>query len=196
MKNAWTKIISTACLLLLCFCVQAAEKRDDKNNREAFAQMVALVESNLFYIELTDAFPTGNSSVNIKTKYGTRTLGGEGHISLIGNRGEIVMLDSVAVGRLPFFGRGYTLPYGGDGGIEFNRDKITGRSVKVVNKRKKQYLEYKFSVPVRNDTFNIYMEIYANGTCTMNVTSNNRASISYSGTVTSIPEDKAKIYLK
>ena len=44
----------------------------------------------------------------------------------------------------------------------------------------------------RNDVFNFYIEVYANGKCSVNVTSNNRASISYGGKLTPIPEDKKK----
>lgn len=195
MKNR-IKILIAGFLLFSCFAVQAGERKKEKDNQEAFEKVVKLVESNFFYIEATDAFPSGNSSITIKTTYGSRTLGGEGHISLASNRGEIIMMDSVAVGRLPFFGRGYNLPYGGDGGIEFDKDAVKDRTIKVVNKRKKQYVEYKFSVQAKNDVFNIYMEVYANGKCSIHVTSNNRASISYAGILSPIPAEKAQIYMK
>ena len=75
---------------------------------------------------------------------------------------------------------------------EFEKAKIEKESLKVINKRKKHYIEYKFNVRNRNDFFNFYVEVYGNGKCSVNVTSNNRASISYSGKLTPIPEDKKK----
>ena len=93
---------------------------------------------------------------------------------------------------MPFFGRAYSTEYGQGGGIEFEKAKIENESFKVINKRKKHYIEYKFNVRNRNDVFNFYVEVYGNGKCSVNVTSNNRASISYSGDLTPIPDDKRK----
>ena len=75
---------------------------------------------------------------------------------------------------------------------EFEKAKIENESFKVINKRKKHYIEYKFNVRNRNDVFNFYVEVYGNGKCSVNVTSNNRASISYGGDLTPIPDDKRK----
>ena len=153
-----------------------------KRNRKATPRV--------FYIEVDQAFPTGNSSITIDSKYGQKRIGGEGYVSLATNEGQLFILDTIATGRLPFFGRAYSTEYGQGGGIEFEKAKIENESFKVINKRKKHYIEYKFNVRNRNDVFNFYVEV--NGKCSVNVTSNNRASISYGGDLTPIPDDKRK----
>ena len=150
------------------------------------------MKSREFYIEVDQAFPTGNSSITIDSKYGQKRIGGEGYVSLSTNEGQLFILDTIATGRLPFFGRAYSTEYGQGGGIEFEKAKIENESFKVINKRKKHYIEYKFNVRNRNDVFNFYVEVYGNGKCSVNVTSNNRASISYGGDLTPIPDDKRK----
>lgn len=105
-------------------------------------------------------------------------------------------MDTIATGKLPFFGRAYSVPYGEGGGIEFEEAKLLNESIKVIQKRKKQFIMYSFQVRNRNDIFSFYVEIYSNGHCSVKVNSNKRASISYSGKVSSIPEDKKAIYMK
>ena len=146
---------------------------------QEFQQTRQLIESNHFQFELNRVYPQDGQD-----------------LSRFNPRGKFVITDSVAKGTLPFFGRAYSLPYGEGGGIEFEKAKIEKESLKVINKRKKHYIEYKFNVRNHNDVFNFHVEVYGNGKCSVNVTSNNRASISYAGKLTPIPDDKKEIYLK
>ena len=175
-------------LLLTGFAGMAKEK--EKVDTAAFNKMVRLVESKNFYVNVDAAFPMGNGSITIDTKYGTKRLGGEGYVSLANNQGELFIMDTVVTGHMPFFGRAYNIPYGDGGGMEFENTKLEKEYVKVFQKKKKQYISYDFTVRKDGDVFNFHVEIYANGNCTVNVNSNNRASISYSGEVSPIPEDK------
>ena len=84
-------------------------------------------------------------------------------LSRFNPRGKFVITDSVAKGTLPFFGRAYSLPYGEGGGIEFD-----------------------------GDTYQISMEISGGGNCSVNLNSNNRAQISYSGTVSPVKDETGK----
>ena len=150
--------------ILLFTCLFAMGEKKQKSDTAGIAKIEQLMKSREFYIEVDHAFPTG----------------------------QLFMLDTIATGRLPFFGRAYSTEYGQGGGIEFEKAKIENESFKVINKRKKHYIEYKFNVRNRNDVFNFYVEVYGNGKCSVNVTSNNRASISYGGDLTPIPDDKRK----
>ena len=165
--------------ILLFTCLFAMGEKKQKSDTAGITKIEQLMKSREFYIEVDQAFPTGNSSITIDSKYGQKRIGGEGYISLATNEGQLFILDSVATGHLPFFGRAYSTEYGQGGGIEFENAKIENESFKVIHKRKKHYIEYKFNVRNRNDVFNFYVEIYGNGKCSVNVTSNNRASISY-----------------
>ena len=184
-------ILTIGILLFSVLFTIAAEKKVKTDTAES-NKLVKLIESKVFYIVVDDAFPTGNSSISISSKYGEKTIGGEGHVSLATNQGEIFFLDTVATGKLPFFGRAYSVPYGEGGGIEFDKAQINQESLNVVKKRKKQYVEYRFTVRNRNDVFTIYVEAYSNGRCNVKVNSNNRASISYDGKISAIPEEKMK----
>ena len=170
--------------ILLFTCLFTMGEKKQKSDTAGIAKIEQLMKSREFYIEVDQAFPTGNSSITIDSKYGQKRIGGEGYVSLATNEGQLFIL--------PFFGRAYSTEYGQGGGIEFEKAKIENESFKVINKRKKHYIEYKFNVRNRNDVFNFYVEVYGNGKCSVNVTSNNRASISYGGDLTPIPEDKRK----
>jgi hypothetical protein len=139
-------------------------------------------------VEATDAYPTGSSSVTINSRQGTATLGGEGHVSLATNRGELFFRDTIVDGHLPFFGRAYSLPYGEGGGFAFTKNRLDKPVVKVVKKRKRQHVEFSCSVTTAGDVITFHLEAHENGSCTLHVTSNNRASISYGGHLTPIEE--------
>ena len=74
-----------------------------RKSTASFNRIVELVKSKIFYITLDDAFPSGNSSIVIDSKYGKKTIGGEGHVSLAMNQGEIFLMDTIATGKLGIF---------------------------------------------------------------------------------------------
>ncbi|MFH7005079.1 DUF4251 domain-containing protein [Flavobacterium bizetiae] len=79
---------------------------------------------------------------------------------------------------LPFFGRAFNVPYGGDGGIKFEGipEKIT------VEKKKKNYI-LRATVKGRDDVYTLMFTIFFDGGATLSVNSNNRASIFYNGEI-------------
>ncbi|MDR2414344.1 MAG: DUF4251 domain-containing protein [Odoribacteraceae bacterium] len=180
--NTLRCILATSALLV-CLTSAGSERKKEKIDTTAFNKIVELVKSKVFRVEATDAYPTGNSSVTLSSPHGTTTLGGEGHVSLAGNRGELLFRDSIVTGHLPFFGRGYTLPYGEGGGFEFDKTSIKKTTVKVIKKKREQYARFSCSARVGNDVISLTLEVYENGRCTLHVNSNNRATISYGGFV-------------
>ena len=171
-------------MLSLAYLVAPAnERKKEKGDTAAFDRLVELVRGKVFRVEATDAYPTGNSSVTITSNRGTTTIGGDGHVSLATNRGELFFRDSVLTGHLPFFGRAYSLPYGEGGGFEFTGNRVKKATVKVVKKREKQYVTFTCSVTLGSDVISLFIEAYENGSCTLQVNSNNRAAISYGGII-------------
>ncbi|MDR0766340.1 MAG: DUF4251 domain-containing protein [Odoribacteraceae bacterium] len=184
------RCILAASALLVCLTSAASERKKEKTDTTAFGRIATLVKNKTFRVEVTDAYPTGNSSVTISSPGGgSTTLGGEGHVSLSGNRGELLFQDSVVTGRLPFFGRGYTLPYGEGGGFEFSRSRLDKTTVKIVKKRRQQLARLSCSTRAGNDVISLTLDVYENGRCTLHVNSNNRASISYGGFVEALVAD-------
>ncbi|MFB9076633.1 DUF4251 domain-containing protein [Flavobacterium procerum] len=79
---------------------------------------------------------------------------------------------------LPFFGRGFNVGYGNEGGIKFE-----GKPEELkVNERKNGW-NLKAVVKGTNDVYNLTFSIFTNGRASLTVISNNRASISYDGEI-------------
>lgn len=136
-----------------------------------FSQTKALIETNRFKIEIDRVYPQSGKDV-----------------SRFNPRGYITVNDSIAEGHLPFFGRAYSLPYGDGGGIDFDA-LVKDRTVKITDKKKKKIITYQFSVTGKNDVFLISIDFTAGGNCHINLTSNNRTHIAYSGHVTALTEN-------
>ena len=137
---------------------------------KAFREMQTLVNGKQFQIKIDRVYPQSGHDV-----------------SRFNPNGKITIKDSIAEGRLPFFGRAYNLPYGEGGGIEFNAP-MKDQGIHVTEKIKKKFISFHFFVPGQNDVYQINIDIVSNGGCSINLTSNNRAHISYSGTISAIEE--------
>ncbi|OXA71784.1 hypothetical protein B0A67_10550 [Flavobacterium aquidurense] len=79
---------------------------------------------------------------------------------------------------LPFFGRAFNVPYGGDGGIKFEG---IPENIKV-EKKKKNYT-FRATVKGKDDVYDLIFTIFFDGGASLSVNSNNRASISYDGEI-------------
>lgn len=144
-------------------------QQPDTKNAEAFLRTQALLESGQFYVEADRAYPSGGRTVD-----------------LFSNRGYMTVKDSVADGFFPFFGRAYSAPIGNEGGIEFDSpmEKI---NLVLKNKKKNKHLLYSFRVRGNNDTYDIFLDVSAGGSCTVSIRSNRKSQISYSGEVRTLP---------
>ena len=158
-------------LLSVSFTLQA---QNHVAKDSTFEQLRTLIESGNFRLEVNRAYPSGGRSVD-----------------LFSNRGFVNVKDSVATGFFPFFGRAYSAPLNGEGGIEFNAPmkKIT---LTVKNKKKNKRILYHFQVKGTNDTYDIYVDASASGSCMVSVRSNQKSHISYSGDVFPLPEKSSK----
>lgn len=162
-------------LLPLAFTPPAVAQKISKEEKiaqqeKAFQQTQELVAGKHFQIVIDRVYPQGGQDV-----------------SRFNPNGKITVKDSIAEGHLPFFGRAYSLPYGEGGGIEFNAP-MKNVSTKVTEKKKKQVVAFNFSVPGEKDVYQFRIDIAPGGNCTVNLNSNNRANISYSGTVLPLEE--------
>ncbi|MEG1738278.1 MAG: DUF4251 domain-containing protein [Odoribacter sp.] len=170
MKTVW---LILSLFLFVGSLPVSAQKKNSKEEKaarleEAFQKTQVLVKSNHFKINIDRVYTQSGQDV-----------------SRFNPSGEIIITDSVAKGNLPFFGRAYSLPYGEGGGIEFD-GPVKDRS--ILEKKKKRALIYQFSVAGGNDTYQFNIDIAPSGGCTVNLMSNNRAYISYSGSVSPLEE--------
>ena len=82
--------------ILLFTCLFAMGEKKQKNDTAGITKIEQLMKSREFYIEVDQAFPTGNSSITIDSKYGQKRIGGEGYVSLASFEGQLFILDSLA----------------------------------------------------------------------------------------------------
>lgn len=164
-------------LLLPVFASTATAQKLTKEEKaakleKAFEETRALVESKQFQIDIDRVYPQRG-----------------GDVTRFNPRGKITVRDSMAKGDLPFFGRAYSLPYGEGGGIEFDAP-MKGLTIKTVEKKKKKKtISFNFTVTGKNDTYQLSIDVAPGGACSVNLNSNNRAQISYSGTLSALKEE-------
>lgn len=170
--------MKTIILLLLLFPVFSGMKTSaqtsltkEEQTRNEFQSIKKLVESNQFEIHIDRVYPQNGFDV-----------------SQFNPQGEIIISDSIAEGRLPFFGRAYSLPYDGKGGIEF-KAPMKSHSIKITDKKKKKLVTYRFSVPGQNDLFQFSIDVTTNGYCSISLVSQNRSHINYSGTISPLKKE-------
>ena len=172
-----TLYLLTALLLLALTPPATAQKSSSKEAKarqaeEAFQAIRALIESKEFQIEINRVFPASGRNV-----------------SRFNPRGEMSINDTIAKGNLPFFGRAYNLPYGEGGGIEFD-NKIKDEKIKIIEKKRKKSIVYTFSVAGKNDQYRFTIEAMGGNSCSISLNSNNRAQISYAGTISPLEKEK------
>lgn len=146
----------------LMFAGQTNTIAQEKEKNEQFQNTVEIVENGNFIFTAQRAFPQGGRSVDLTTNYGF-----------------IEISDDTGEARLPFFGRAYSVPYGGNGGIRFSG---AIENVELSKDQEKRRIRYSFEVRDR-DYFRVNMDISRNGNTSVTITSNNRSQISYQGTI-------------
>lgn len=171
--------MKTQLLLLIAFTlfltgsVQAQRKNkavQDAKIEQQFKDLQTLVRSNHFQVAIDRVYPMNGADL---TRFNPE--------------GTITVTDSIARGKLPYFGRAYTLPYGEGGGIEFD-NAIQKLQVKTIEKKRKSSVLYQFNASGQNDVYRVTIEAFPGGTCSVSINSNNRRTISYSGRIENLPE--------
>ncbi|MEG1545290.1 MAG: DUF4251 domain-containing protein [Tannerellaceae bacterium] len=137
---------------------QAKQQKEEKKARQE--QMVKeQIENGRFKVDVDRAMPMQGRPVNLTSSYSLEVRG-----------------DSV-ISYLPYFGRAYSAPYGGGDGMRFEA-LLTDYSCTYA---KKGVAQIKFRTKTKEDTYDFRMQIYPNGSSTLNVTPVNKQAISYTG---------------
>ena len=173
MKTKLLILLVLFCFLSLPLLAQEKSKKELKAERELQKQkeIKGLIESKKFVFEAQKVIPQGGRLLNLD--YNTYFL----------KFNEIKTTCD-----LPFFGRGFNVPYGGgDGGIKFEGvpDNIQ------IEKKKKSY-NIKTTVKGKDDVYNLFFTVFFDGGATLSVNSNNRSSISYDGEIEAPKPEEVK----
>ncbi|UWY27994.1 DUF4251 domain-containing protein [Flavobacterium sp. TR2] len=163
MKKKLSVLLFLASVLSFSVSAQEKTKKELKQEREQKKQneIKALIDSQNFVFEAQKVTPQGGRLINLD--YNTYFLK--------------FKADSTTC-DLPFFGRGYNVGYGTDGGIKFE-----GKPENIRVETKKNNTTLKATVRGKSDVYDLMFSIYYNGSTTLSVNSNNRAPINYDGII-------------
>jgi hypothetical protein len=153
-----TKIFITAgCLMLIVFTF-------GQNKQPSKAEMKAMevensIQSGRYEIAVNKANPMGGNVRHLTSDYSVRISG-----------------DSTYV-FLPYFGRAYSAPLNGEGGIKV---ATIMDNYKIDFKERKGY-SINYIAKGTDDTYRFSITIWTNGNATIHVSCNHRQAISYLG---------------
>lgn len=146
-------------VLTLASCSTADKVARDERRREKAGMVAESIESGRYRVGVRTAYPVRGGAVQVTGDYGLEVSG-----------------DSVTV-YLPYFGRGYTLPYGGGKGLNFKA--LTTEY--DVRKMKRGRTRVEFSTRNDEDTYRFTVDVFDNGQVSIYVQPQQRSRISYSG---------------
>lgn len=147
-------------LLVMAISIPTLSAQSRKEKKELKRQAVEkLITSGKYKIDVNRALPARGRSISLTSLYSLE-----------------IRNDSV-ISYLPYFGRGYSIPYGGGNGLNF-KAPITGYSLE---QDKKGTARIKFSARSPEDKFDFNVSVYSNGSSSIFVNMQNRQSISFSG---------------
>ncbi len=132
-------------------------------------QIEEMLAERLYKLDFTRAYPSAGPSFALTSPY---------YVSVIGDRVESF---------LPYFGRVYSMPYGGGEGLRFE-----GPIADYTQKEgKKGRQEITFSVKTGEDVYDFTLTVWPLGECSLMITPINKQNISFSGNIDLSPEFEA-----
>lgn len=157
------KIISILVITFLFFAFtgfQQSSRKEKKLQKEK--EMVELIESGHFRFVANSAKSNIGNFNNLGTNYD-------------------LSFDSLKIkADLPYYGRAYSVPYGGSGGVKF--DLVAKKIEKSWNEKKKMFTLHT-EVADSQDSYLIYLTIGASGYADLKINFRNRQMIGYYGTI-------------
>lgn len=156
------KAVRYLILFLFAFLADTVFARGGEEDRDKALQdsISCWIEQRTFAIDARIAYPQGGRSIPLTSPYGLR-----------------MQNDSVDV-FLPYYGRAYTIPYGGGEGLRF---QAPVRNYK--QQFKKDSYRISFEVRTREDNYRFSLSVYTGGSATIQVTMQNRQSIRFTGEI-------------
>lgn len=129
-------------------------------------QVERMLAAKLYKIDIDRATPMAAPSMSLPYPY---------HVSIIGDRVESF---------LPYFGRAYTLPYGGGEGLRFAAPISDYRETEGRRGRH----DIRFRAVTAEDTYDFFLRIFPTGESSLSISPGQKQSISFSGRVDMTPE--------
>jgi len=148
--------------LLIVQSMQAQNSSNDKHQKES-ANIGRLIQSKNFVFVAQYALPLGGRSINLTSLYDVR------------------LSNDTITSDLPFYGRAFVAPMNpSEGGIRFTSTQFDY----TANEKKKGGWNITILPKDTKDVRQMFLSVSENGYASLQVTSNNRQSINYTGYVT------------
>lgn len=161
--------IAILCILVVTGCSSVRSTVRSEADAAVAAGIERMIDQRLYKVNFTRAYPASAPSFNLRDVY---------YISVIGDRVE---------SYLPYFGRAWSIPYGGGEGLHFEAP-ITGYTDQVGRKGQRTIT---FSARTREDIYDFTLVVWPLGGSNLIVRPHNRQSISFGGEVDPSPEFEA-----
>lgn len=136
-----------------------AEKERQRVAREA--EVARLVESGTFGFSANRALPSGYPSVDLTT-----------------NPNFIRFSPDLVVSEMPFLGNAYSASYGGEAGLKFE-----GKPERFTVEKKRKSYQIEAKIRSSKDFYSVSLSVSFNGSASLTISSNNKATISYNGEI-------------
>lgn len=150
------RFLYVLCAVLLWVAVGEARPRKDVSKQET--EVEKRLSGGDYDIKVRCAYPMAGPCIMLNYPYSLR-----------------VAKDSAYV-HLPYYGRGYSLPYGGGEGLDFQ-----GTVENYVRTQKKKQSEVSFTVRTQEDSYVFRLSVFSSGETSISVTMNRKQPISFSG---------------
>ena len=148
----------TYLLLTLLLLAVAGRAQVKKGRATREAEVEKQLSERKFQVNARYAYPMGGQTVMLNYPYSLRLSG-----------------DSVFA-YLPYYGRAYSLPYGGGEGLNF-----AGKATGYKQTQKKGRYDISFSVQTEEDCYAFQLSVFRTGDASLSVSMNRKQSISFAG---------------
>lgn len=155
------RIITYCMLLLIGVCTLSAQTKEDKKQQQIREREILkeLIDAGNYKIDASMAYPRRGRSVPLTSPYSLE-----------------IKNDSV-FSHLPYYGRAYSIPYGGGQGLVFSAPVTEYK----VTYNKKGEAKINITARTNEDQYKYTITVFPNGSSSINVSMQNRESISFSG---------------
>ena len=151
-------------MLVACSSLTPAEKAERRAKRaQAVEQALA---ARHYRVSVNMMYPRNGKAKTVSSDYGLEVKG------------------DTLVSYLPYFGRAYNVPYGGGKGLNFTETFTEYHSKKLSNGATQVLIKVKNE----EDVYDFILEIFDNGSTSIDMNSRERESINYSGNM-ELPDD-------
>ena len=151
-------------MLVACSTLTPAEKAERRAKRaQAVEQALA---ARHYRVSVNMMYPRNGKAKTVSSDYGLEVKG------------------DTLVSYLPYFGRAYNVPYGGGKGLNFTETFTEYHSKKLSNGATQVLIKVKNE----EDVYEFILEIFDNGSTSIDMNSRERESINYSGNM-ELPDD-------